>query len=317
MPISKAVFDQNDPNPAPNPSGRRKATGHEKLGAALGLATVAEAHAAHHAVKNAAEKWGAAGSKKLLESGGRGRLVGGAGLQVANLGVGALAAGALLKKPKGKGVSNMSTDQSMISKSVGAVSGNGHGKNLVEKGIPSVAKPLLDSAGKYTEKVAQANSDLLRVPKKPYGGKMGFFRAATSANGKQAARVSGAERSRLIQTGRDDKADLNRMLSSYRPTGSLAAVGKAYRRFDPEADRQRRMGQAQGLSLATGILAGAGAKKHFTTDIKSGAKKVRGIAAKPGQGKKGLALAGLSAVATLGGLGSYKHSLSARNQPWT
>lgn len=94
-------------------------------------------------------------------------------------------------------------------------------------------------------------------------------------------------------------------------------VNKAYRRFDPEADRQRRMGQAQGVSLATGILAGAGAKKHFTTELKHKGKDVLGIAAKPGQGRRGVALAGLSAIATAGGLASYKRSLSVRNQPWT
>lgn len=105
-------------------------------------------------------------------------------------------------------------------------------------------------------------------------------------------------------------------------TGAMATnkkrnVAKAYRRFDPEADRQRRIGQYQGLGLGASVVTGSMAGKHFTTHVKVSGKNARGIAAKPGSGRKGAALAAVSAVSAAGGLGAFKRGISERNQPWT
>ena len=94
-------------------------------------------------------------------------------------------------------------------------------------------------------------------------------------------------------------------------------ITKAYRRFDPEADRQRRAGLYTGLGALGAGLAGREAANHFTTRSKVGEKTARGIVAKPGHGKKGLALAALAGASGALGAHSYKGALSSRNQPWT
>jgi hypothetical protein len=94
-------------------------------------------------------------------------------------------------------------------------------------------------------------------------------------------------------------------------------VKKAYRRFDPEADRQRRAGLYTGVGVLGAGLAGREAATKFTTKANVNGTKVRGIVAKPGKGKAGLGLAALAAASGAFGASSYKGGLSTRNQPWT
>ena len=102
----------------------------------------------------------------------------------------------------------------------------------------------------------------------------------------------------------------------------LSDVTKAYRRFDPEADRQRRLGMASVTGVAGAGAIGQRAARNVTTKVKakSGSKLVetRGLAIKPGASVKRTGLLTLAALASgASGVGAYKHSLSARNQPWT
>jgi len=98
-------------------------------------------------------------------------------------------------------------------------------------------------------------------------------------------------------------------------------VNKAYRRFDPEADRQRRLGLYAGTGVGGSIVAGREAARNFETKVVSGsgakATTHRGLYAKPGKGKKGLGLAAVAAASGALGVGSYKRGISQRNQPWT
>jgi hypothetical protein len=255
-------------------------------------------------------------NKKRLILAGAGGAV---GLQAANLG-GDLVTNRVLAREVKK------NDMTMISKAEGAVSRNGHGKSLVEKGLPSVLTNTAPRSGlAHTRVEAHLTGKKIARIKSAIKANPGSIVTEPSRVGLGAVASPSRDKKKAKNLKSKYKEDLDWVLNRSRPVRGISnpssykasGVGKAYRRFDPEADRQRRMGQAQGVSLATGILAGAGAKKHFTTELKHKGKDVLGIAAKPGQGRRGVALAGLSAIATAGGLASYKRSLSVRNQPWT
>lgn len=104
------------------------------------------------------------------------------------------------------------------------------------------------------------------------------------------------------------------------------AVAKAMRRFDSEADRQRRLGLYTGAGLATAAVAGDAARRRFTTveprdakgNYRAGKKSVRGIALKPGVNpRKAAALAALALGGAAVGAESYRRGVSRRNQPWS
>jgi len=104
-------------------------------------------------------------------------------------------------------------------------------------------------------------------------------------------------------------------------------VGKA-RRFDPEADRQRRLGAYAGLAGGGALIVGDRAarevststKRGFIVDRATGKKKAvtaRHVGFKPGRGKIGAGLtAGAAGLAALSAA-SYKRGISERNRPWT
>jgi hypothetical protein len=95
------------------------------------------------------------------------------------------------------------------------------------------------------------------------------------------------------------------------------AVGKAYRRYDPEADRQRRLGLYAGAGGGGALILGSQAARHFSTDVGTHeGKKVRGIKVRPKAGKKALLLTGATLGAGAFGAGAYKRGLSERNNPW-
>lgn len=85
---------------------------------------------------------------------------------------------------------------------------------------------------------------------------------------------------------------------------------KAYRRVDPEADRQRRIGGYAAGSAVGSAWAGKASAKHLGVRSTGG-----GVLIKPS--KKGLGLAALSAGLGATGIGAYRHGISVRNQPWT
>lgn len=87
-------------------------------------------------------------------------------------------------------------------------------------------------------------------------------------------------------------------------------LSKAYRRVDPEADRQRRIGAYAAGSAVGSAWAGKEASKHIGGRMLGG-----GVLIKPS--KKGVGLAALSAGLGAAGIGSYRHGISVRNQPWT
>jgi hypothetical protein len=96
--------------------------------------------------------------------------------------------------------------------------------------------------------------------------------------------------------------------------------GKA-RRFDPEADRQRRLGAYTGLAGGAGIVTGEFARRQYQLARLAGSSENKilhhAIGFKPGRTKAGLGLT--AATAGLAGLGAaaYRRGVSARNQPWS
>jgi hypothetical protein len=95
---------------------------------------------------------------------------------------------------------------------------------------------------------------------------------------------------------------------------SYAMYGKA-RHFDPESDRQRRMGMYAGVlgggSVAAGSIAGRGGEFLSANKVVDGRKfyGVRGS-------KRGLIAAGLAGGLGAGSAAVYGRGVSRRNQPW-
>lgn len=97
-------------------------------------------------------------------------------------------------------------------------------------------------------------------------------------------------------------------------------VGKAYRRYDPEADRQRRLGLAAGAGLLGAGLTGQAAVRRMEAVRDTGKKGapggIRGIRVKSGKGR-GAALYTLAAAGSgAAGVGAYRKGISERNNPW-
>lgn len=104
-------------------------------------------------------------------------------------------------------------------------------------------------------------------------------------------------------------------------------VSKA-RRFDPEADRQRRLGAYSGLAGGAAIVAGDQARQTFRNEVVGDAKATpdpltgkkptsRLVGFKGGKSKRGLALT--AATAGLAGVSAaaLKRGVSERNASWT
>jgi hypothetical protein len=95
------------------------------------------------------------------------------------------------------------------------------------------------------------------------------------------------------------------------------AVGKAYRRYDPEADRQRRLGLYAGLGALGAGVAGQEAARTMTTRVSGeGGESLRGLAFKRGKGKKGALLSAAALASGAGGAAAYRKGISERNNPW-
>lgn len=107
-------------------------------------------------------------------------------------------------------------------------------------------------------------------------------------------------------------------------------VGKA-RRYDSEADRQRRIGYVGGGALGAGIVTGAKAKQHMHGELtrfedvnghpkqllpkEKGKVAFRGLSFRTGR-RGALYAAGTVGLGALS-LGALKHGVSERNRTWT
>jgi hypothetical protein len=270
------------------------------------------------------------GRKLKLSPAAQKRLIlGGAGgavaLQAANLG-GDLVTNRVLSREVNK------NDQSMISKAEGSVSRDGHGRGLgdfiAETGRKNVAAK---EARLSSQRGGNANvaSGVLS------GGVVGGF-VGSRVKRKKAWKLvdSNPHYDALAQVTKPSKKNIALgAITGAGAIGGLASlensiarnnyayrtgVNKAYRRFDPEADRQRRAGLYTGLGVLGAGLAGREAANHFTTKAKDAqGVKVRGVVAKPKKGKVGLGLAAVAGASGAFGAHSYKSGLSTRNQPWT
>jgi len=198
----------------------------------------------------------------------------------------------------------------------------------IQKSLVEVSKGLPSSVNTATM-MSSHTSD--RIMANAYGKNVSSrVSAVRNQAGKDTGPLSGlraeqeAKRIRdAKKTGIDLRSESRRALdkpskraSSFKESG----VGKAYRRFDPEADRQRRLGLYSGAAAGTGVVLGREAARNYTVsglDSASRAKDGLGIKLKPGLTKRGLGLTAAALGASVVSAGSYKRGVSARNQPWT
>ena len=89
------------------------------------------------------------------------------------------------------------------------------------------------------------------------------------------------------------------------------------RRFDPEADRQRRTGLYAGAGLGGAAVAGQQAAHAGAGLLRGPGKKVVGVGFKnvKTRGRAGALVATSAALGTLG-VAAYRRGISERNQPW-
>jgi hypothetical protein len=271
-------------------------------------------------------------------------------LEVAGLG-GELMATKILhadaKKPK----------EPVVAKSIGIAQSNGHGRRLdgdVAKAAPAQLLRAAEKTGvmvkkpKPTEGVAQLRRRYNASLENALNAKTGTVvkRKGDRRSAERELGGFGVGLGAATALGTVGDNGLNRAFTGHslpkkvlgrRLGGSAAAAGAGgaliahsrrqakvdkARRYDPEADRQRRLGAYAGLAGGGAIVAGerAGRELASTRVVGRGAQKglvARHVGFKPGRTKAGLALsaatAGLGAIA----LGSAKRGVSERNQTWT
>jgi hypothetical protein len=94
-------------------------------------------------------------------------------------------------------------------------------------------------------------------------------------------------------------------------------LDKAYRRYDPEADRQRRLGLATGAGAGGALLLGGEATRRMTTKVvDANGNPLKGIAFKHKKAGKGALLAAGAVGSGAAGLAAYRKGVSERNNPW-
>jgi hypothetical protein len=114
-----------------------------------------------------------------------------------------------------------------------------------------------------------------------------------------------------------DESVIDMFVSPWDHTAGQGSISKAYRRYDPEADRQRRLGLYTGAGVGGAVVLGSQAARNFTTQVHGAdTKRLRGIAVKPKGGKKALLLTGGTLLSGGGGIAAYRRGLSERNNPW-
>lgn len=135
---------------------------------------------------------------------------------------------------------------------------------------------------------------------------------AGGAVGLQAANLGGdlvTNRVLFREVKKNDMSMISKAEGAVSSNGhGKSLVDKAQRRFDPEADRQRRIGMYSAGGALGAVYLGDKARGQLARE---GARVI-----KP-KGKKG-ALLSLGALASGAlGAGAYKRGVDVRNQPWT
>ena len=144
---------------------------------------------------------------------------------------------------------------------------------------------------------------------------------------RQAALLEASAKQRVGSAARSLGLSDGMSAAGLKAGGDKGSVKKA-RRFDPEADRQRRLGAYAGIAAGSGIVTGEAARRHFAV-VKPNAVTGGGIAARKvtresgrlatryGHGRLGLGLAATSAGLGALAAGTYKRGISRRNRPYT
>jgi hypothetical protein len=120
----------------------------------------------------------------------------------------------------------------------------------------------------------------------------------------------------LAQMRDEARGSLNSALNS---KGTIfTPVGKAGRRFDPEADRQRRLGTYAGLAGGASLVAAhEGGRRMTFNKVPGEVGGTRKLGFVPKKGKVGLLATGASLGLAGLGAAAYRRGVSERNQPWT
>jgi hypothetical protein len=139
--------------------------------------------------------------------------------------------------------------------------------------------------------------------------------AARSGQGQEARQAASSMRHEADRALADTQEGRYRVPGKF-GGGTFPRVSKA-RRFDPEADRQRRTGLYAGAGLGGAAVAGQQAAHAGAGLLRGPGKKVVGVGFKnvKTRGRAGALVATSAALGTLG-VAAYRRGISERNQPW-
>ena len=168
--------------------------------------------------------------------------------------------------------------------------------------------PSVKNAGPVTSRMARSGKLKLSAAAQ----RRLILAGAGGAVGLQAANLGGdlvTNRVLTREVKKNDQSMISKAEGAVSSNGhGKSLVDKAQRRFDPEADRQRRIGMYSAGGALGAVYLGDKARGQLARE---GMKVIRP------KGKKG-ALLGLSAIASGAlGAGAYKRGVDVRNQPWT
>jgi hypothetical protein len=167
---------------------------------------------------------------------------------------------------------------------------------------------------------ARRNPRALRIASAAGGAVLGGGAAWGLSGGRPIAGLGGAalggvygyRGSRWGQEFDLDPSEIRRLQADQRrierERGRSKKVSKA-RYFDPEADRQRRIGLASGALAGGALVAGGVARGKLKLVRNAGMYGIKGT-------KRGWAATGTAAGLGAGSIASYKHGIDRRNQPW-
>lgn len=184
---------------------------------------------------------------------------------------------------------------------------------------PALKKPSAANAGPVTGRLARKIKSPGRAGQLIRAGAVGAtaLQAANLGGDIVANRVLSREAKKGSKVEKSIEQSLVSKSDEVRVTGHGTNIAKRY--YDPEMDRQRRLGMYSGAGIAGGAgLIALGAKDiRPATRVVEGDKVVRGLAMPKGKKARGkLMLIGGGAAATGLGLAAFKRSNSRKNDPW-
>lgn len=259
-------------------------------------------------------------SKGRIGPRGVGRLVragaaGAVGLQAANL-AGDLVANRVLARESQKKVSKVHSQS--VSKGVFGYGETGHGVNLETVSKAKTVKcPKCDCECTAKGKCPECGMDCSKIEK-----------AAKKRAKCPSCEIPADSEGKCPMCGKDCGPRSEWAMREQKDSKPKEKLEKAVRRYDSEADRQRRLGMYAGAGAGLAAVAGNETRRMFDVvrgdQPKAGGKyvkgkrPVRGVKLKAGVSpRKAAVLAALTAGGALVGVGSYKRGVSRRNQPWT